>query len=56
MPLVDEFDHFRQIVLHGGHRGDHGWTAESVRDQREVGEMALEGRFEDGRGTHRAVW
>jgi len=53
--FVDVLDHLGKIVLYGGHGGDDGWCAETVRDEREVGEVSLEGWVEHGRRPHRSV-
>jgi len=54
--LLDELEHLAEIVLNGGHGGDDRRRAETVCDEREVGESALNGRVEYRRRTSVAEW
>lgn len=49
--LVDLFDGLVQVVLQGGHGGADGGGSETVGDEAEVGEAALDARLQDGRGA-----
>ena len=48
---VDALDQLAEVVLHGRHGGDDRRRAEAVRDEREVREMALDGRVEPRRAS-----
>ena len=45
--LLNQLEHFAEVVLDGCHGGDDGWRPEAVCDEREVSESPLYGRLEN---------
>ena len=45
--LLQHLETLVQVVVDGRERGDDGWRSEPVSDQREVGQVALDGRIQD---------
>ena len=49
--LVQALDAFTHVVSDGSQGGHDGWAPKSVSDHREVGEVPLDSRLQDGLGV-----